>query len=724
MGDFTKTPRPFYPPLSSDKREIRLLHLEAGDGDAALQCRLSVASLDLNPSYEALSYCWGNGTSQVLVDGHPVLIPRNLDAVLRRFRHSDRERILWADAICIDQSQTEERNAQVALMADIYSRCERCLIFLGNTREDDGLKGLEELLIALSKKHHLDQPDAPRIRSAFGITSIPLMFANRAQWWGRIWVVQEVILAPQSLVVFGSLEMPFSDLVRAVEFLDEHDIGSAWAPSRDETDDLCHCMDHIKVTFIWADLLALRDHVYRLLELARPRPQADTNGASAAPTLAMQNQEESPDIVDVLLSVRHRHCTDSRDKIFGVLSLVRDWGSWKPLKADYAKAALQVFIEFAAQMLRSREYGPKALLLATGAGYPSRALTGLPSWAPDWYQKGSAYDKYLITLEREAASQPSSRDNQSVSIVNPTTIMLHHALPVGKITAVTTPGEPIHKTHGQPTDGEGYRRFTAMLEEWRTFAGVKTPISLGAVLNRHYPKCSGTADSASQPVSAPTQQPSTGTDTDTDVDIDNNTDTDTDSGSWTRLLSDMHRSHTAVDFMPQIQDLLDDIRHYQAVLRQMDPDEETFYRTLVHNTYPFHLRRPQHQREALCILRLLLVFCGMFVDPDRFLTRLNSVVLGKMAETLEMVEIWRKRLMRVEGGSLGIGPEGMRAGDEVFCFRGVGTPFVLRRLRGTIHAVGRGQGGGERYELIGYCYVDGLERDGLDWEGVKEIYLE
>ncbi len=709
MADFAKTPRPFYPPLSSDKREIRLLHLEPGDGDAALQCRLSVVSLDSDPSYEALSYCWGNGTSQVLVDAHPVLIPRNLDAALRRFREPNRERILWADAICIDQSQTEERNAQVALMADIYKRCERCLIFLGNTLEDDALKGLENLLTVLSKKHHLDQPDAPRVMSAFGRTSIPLMFLNRAAWWSRIWVVQEAILAPQSLVVFGSLEMLFSDVIRAVEFLDEHDIGPAWVPNREETDDLCHCMDHIKVTFIWADLLALRDHVYRLLELDRPRSEAKASGASVAPALAIQNQEPLPEIVDVLLSVRHRNCTDPRDKIFGVLSLVRDWGSWEPIKADYSKAALQVFVDFAAQMLQSREYGAKALLLATGAGYLSRALRDLPSWAPDWYQGGSAYGKYLITLDSEAVSQPSPQTNQSVTIVDPTTIMLHHALPLGEITTISNPGELIHKTHGQFTDGEAYRRFTTMLEEWRTFAGVKTPISLGAVLARHFPKDPSTADSA-QPASTPTQQPSP--------------DADNDSGSWTRLFADIHRSHTTVDFMPQIQNLLDDIRYYQTILRKMDPDEEVFYRTLVHNTYPLHLRRPQHHREALCILRLLLIFCGMFADPDRFLTRLNSVVLGKMAETLEMVEIWRKRLMRVDGGLLGIGPEGMRAGDEVFCFRGVETPFVLRRLSGTMHAVGSGGGESRRYTLVGYCYVDGFKSDGLSWEGAKEIYLE
>ncbi|KAK4102540.1 hypothetical protein N658DRAFT_552847 [Parathielavia hyrcaniae] len=78
MGDFTKIPRPFYPVLSSVDHEIRLLYLEPSEGEAVIQCRLSVVSLDSSPSYEALSYCWGHNTSQVLVDGHHVLVPQNL----------------------------------------------------------------------------------------------------------------------------------------------------------------------------------------------------------------------------------------------------------------------------------------------------------------------------------------------------------------------------------------------------------------------------------------------------------------------------------------------------------------------------------------------------------------------------------------------------------------------------------------------------------------------
>jgi hypothetical protein len=102
MGDFTKILRPFYPSLSSRNREIRLLHLQPGAEAEELQCRLIVASLDSSPSYEALSYRWAGDTSSVLVDGHKVRISQNLEHALRKMRFSEKERVLWADAICID----------------------------------------------------------------------------------------------------------------------------------------------------------------------------------------------------------------------------------------------------------------------------------------------------------------------------------------------------------------------------------------------------------------------------------------------------------------------------------------------------------------------------------------------------------------------------------------------------------------------------------------------
>ncbi|KAJ4294905.1 hypothetical protein N0V88_005144 [Collariella sp. IMI 366227] len=310
MTDYTKPSRPFYPALSSANREIRLLHLKSGTETDELQCHLQVVSLDSNPSYEALSYCWGRSTANILVNDKYVSVPANLQDALRRFRCATEERILWADAICINQSQIEERNSQVAMMADIYKKCERCLIWMGQASDFDSGSyacSLPDLLTALSKKHHFDQPGAPVIGGGLGITRVPLMFLNDTAWWERIWVVQEAILAPRSVLFYGSLEMVFSDLVRAVEFVDEHDIGSAWGVTRQGTDDLCHCMDWIKVTMIWEDVLKLRDHVFRLLDVFR-------SGRSE-----LNNNSSHPDIVDVMLNVRLRKCTDPRDKIFASL---------------------------------------------------------------------------------------------------------------------------------------------------------------------------------------------------------------------------------------------------------------------------------------------------------------------------------------------------------------------------------------------------------------------
>lgn len=90
------------------------------------------------------------------------------------------------DAIYINQSDVAERNAQVALMADIYRKCIMCLIWLNSTswefnNPDDRFRGdLLQLLAALATKHHRNQPDAPPIGLILGFMRIPLMQFNNA----------------------------------------------------------------------------------------------------------------------------------------------------------------------------------------------------------------------------------------------------------------------------------------------------------------------------------------------------------------------------------------------------------------------------------------------------------------------------------------------------------------------------------------------------------------
>lgn len=64
-------------------------------------------------------------------DGCELCIPRNLFDLVRRIRHSTGEsKVLWAEAICINQTDLEQRSHPVGMMKEIYNSCEEVLIWL------------------------------------------------------------------------------------------------------------------------------------------------------------------------------------------------------------------------------------------------------------------------------------------------------------------------------------------------------------------------------------------------------------------------------------------------------------------------------------------------------------------------------------------------------------------------------------------------------------------
>lgn len=146
-----------YRPLDAASRQIRYVVIAPASDNADLVCYLGYTSLNIEERvrYEALSYCWGDVNDTVpitlrhldsayslsLVDwaiANPTYveqqysITQNLDAALRNFRLEDRPRILWVDAISINQNDPIERSAQVAFMTSIYNEADRVLVWLGN----------------------------------------------------------------------------------------------------------------------------------------------------------------------------------------------------------------------------------------------------------------------------------------------------------------------------------------------------------------------------------------------------------------------------------------------------------------------------------------------------------------------------------------------------------------------------------------------------------------
>ncbi|KAI7232823.1 hypothetical protein KC330_g5705 [Hortaea werneckii] len=139
-------------PLDKEKREIRILLVQPSEEeDDALYADLEIVSLDSEPEYKAISYVWGDAsdTTVMFVNGGKVIeITRSLAAALRRFRDSKVFVALWADAVCINQADLQERADQVRIMGKIYASAIQVNVWLGRVSDrgwHDALHGYLEV---------------------------------------------------------------------------------------------------------------------------------------------------------------------------------------------------------------------------------------------------------------------------------------------------------------------------------------------------------------------------------------------------------------------------------------------------------------------------------------------------------------------------------------------------------------------------------------------------
>jgi hypothetical protein len=210
-------------PFDLDRPGLRLLRLLKGKG-GLVECELFQAWIDGNEDeqmpYEALSYTWGGVliSEFIRIDGKTHAVTGNLFSALRHLRYLDEDRILWIDALCIDQDNLQERGHQVALMGDIYSRAERVLIWLGpGTNNTDLLLGcLKQLEIESTSDWTFRDS---RWRESWFSLQVGMMsqhcdIAKRhlaglellleRNWFKRVWILQEVANAKRATVYSGT----------------------------------------------------------------------------------------------------------------------------------------------------------------------------------------------------------------------------------------------------------------------------------------------------------------------------------------------------------------------------------------------------------------------------------------------------------------------------------------------------------------------------------------
>ena len=129
-----------YRPLQNTNT-FRLLILHPGSQGQPIRCSLKDGSaLDPAP-YEALSYVWGDAfvREPIFLKNKLLYVTTNLFSALEHLRYPHRDRVLWADAVCINQKNNSERSQQVLLMAKIFSNAYRVLVWLGRESGDSVL---------------------------------------------------------------------------------------------------------------------------------------------------------------------------------------------------------------------------------------------------------------------------------------------------------------------------------------------------------------------------------------------------------------------------------------------------------------------------------------------------------------------------------------------------------------------------------------------------------
>ena len=228
-----------------NSNSIRLLQLEAGlDGGPVQVSLLTVPELTSAPVYHALSYCWGDAddTSELMCNGFPIRVTRSLESALRRLRHLEVSTLIWADALCINQDDVDERNQQILIMPQIYRHASRVEVWLGPERENSSsaiemiriigegccleLYGANErerwfklLLAEQDRPQLLKKLRKVRILDATKVNWKSFWLFYQAEWFFRAWVIQEVQQCSNVRVLCGEREVEWHFVALAASWI-------------------------------------------------------------------------------------------------------------------------------------------------------------------------------------------------------------------------------------------------------------------------------------------------------------------------------------------------------------------------------------------------------------------------------------------------------------------------------------------------------------------------
>jgi len=364
-----KSDRQFHLPLAED--EMRLLVLNPGSFQDPVYGQLQQVPLDAQTSYEALSYIWGddNGCSTMTLGGKVLPITKNLECALRHLRDKEGPRVIWIDAVCINQWDDEERSKQVAIMGAIYNKATAVCAWLGAASDAsdcvfDVLQEFQarrrEALIpahfdAAQQLHYrrqlfcdIFQKTARRLPEKNSLDDDALY--EEINWlrplfdrcyWRRVWIVQELILAKSVIVCCGN---------KSVDFDDIYGLSLDWGSFEQSFDAANHrkLRPHMQG---WNTIQAIRGH------RRRREPSWSMVGEVVAMNIGIPDRGDVVMLDEAIeLYAQHHECKDLRDKVYGLRELVPQWKD--VLVVDYSKSILDVFLDVAKLgLFKSKAHG-------------------------------------------------------------------------------------------------------------------------------------------------------------------------------------------------------------------------------------------------------------------------------------------------------------------------------------------------------------------------------
>ncbi|KAM0482238.1 hypothetical protein ACHAP7_004468 [Fusarium lateritium] len=383
---------------------IRLLRLVSIR--PAIRLEIEHVSLDSNPVYNALSYTWGEPvfSHRININNHFLTVTPSLHACLEHFEQYIGAKI-WIDALCINQTDDEEKSRQVQAMDRVYRQATKVLIWLGTEADGAGQAmtgvqiygrlaidagilvltpenisawpdmGHEEALIqtrdallGLMRTATDSEGDDGRKDERFPRLAFTAL--TKRSYFTRVWVKQEITLAQDAVVLCGQHMTTIDCLHAAIIF---YSILITWEINEFQAGRA----KRIPGPFSEAELQAA-DNAWELLKTAIPKDSVgfalsarkDYQKAGAQPLHQLLQRSFLRPSMDVL------QCRDPRDKIWGVSGIASDMQGMG-LLPSYQISVEQVYEATARALLRQ---GQIDILKWCRR---SKDLN-LPSWVPNW----------------------------------------------------------------------------------------------------------------------------------------------------------------------------------------------------------------------------------------------------------------------------------------------------------------------------------------------------